>query len=449
MSMRRLTVMACSLRSAPSTLSSRSMSVRSLPASSSLSAFTRVSALTPAFSSRRFAVVGPMPKMYVSATSMRFSVGRSMPAMRATESLLSALTLLVPRIAAADHTNHALATHHLAVLADLLHGRSNLHDRFSLFTAARLLVAIRDPAARQVVRGHLDRHLVARQDLDEMHPHLARDVSEQTVAVLELHAKRRVRERLDHGPLDLDALFFRQSQPFYRSSGSTERISGPSGPTATVCSKWADQLPSLVTTVQPSARVVTAKPPAFTIGSIASTCPATSFEPLPAGPWFGTDGSSCIARPMPCPTRSRTTEKPCRSTCDCTACEISPTRFPARAWRMPFSRASSVTRMRRLAFSDTAPTAKVRAASAYQPCNSAPTSIPTRSPSASARGPGMPWTTSSFTEEQIEAGNPRKPLNAGRAPCSRSSCSAARSSSAVVTPGRTARPSSRSTRATM
>jgi hypothetical protein len=63
---------------------------------------------------------------------MRFSIGRSMPAMRATVLLLSALTLLVPRIAATDHTNDTLATHHLAVLADLLHGRTNLHDRFSL-----------------------------------------------------------------------------------------------------------------------------------------------------------------------------------------------------------------------------------------------------------------------------------------------------------------------------
>src|SRR5437762_13938913 len=132
MSMRRLIFMACSLRSAPSTLCSRSMSVRSLPASSSLSALTRVLGFTPAFSSRRFAVVGPMPKMYVSATSMRFSIGRSMPAMRATVVLLSALALLVPRVAAADHTNDVLATHHLAVLADLLHGRANLHDPFPL-----------------------------------------------------------------------------------------------------------------------------------------------------------------------------------------------------------------------------------------------------------------------------------------------------------------------------
>src|SRR6185436_8999636 len=148
----------------------------------------------------------------------------------------------------------------------------------------------------------------------EVHPHLARDVSEQPMAVLELHAERRVRERLDHGAFDLDALFFRQSRPFYCSSASTERISGPFGPTATVCSKCAERPPSFVTTVQPSDRVVTAYPPVLTIGSIASTCPANSFGPLPGCPKFGTAGSSCNWRPMFCLTRSRTTEKPCSST---------------------------------------------------------------------------------------------------------------------------------------
>src|SRR5712692_279521 len=151
---------------------------------------------------------------------------------------------------------------------------------FSALRDPGLLVPIHDPAAGQVVRGHLYRDLVTRQDLDEVHPHLARDVGQQPVAVLQLHAKRRVRERLDHGTFDLDALFLRQTDPFYRSSASTERISGPSGPTATVCSKCADHRPSFVATVQPSGRVTTANPPAFTIGSIASTCPTNNRGPF-------------------------------------------------------------------------------------------------------------------------------------------------------------------------
>src|SRR5438093_452946 len=66
--------------------------------------------------------------MYVSATSIRFSAGRSTPAIRATRFLLALLlALLVPRIAGADHADHALATHDLAVLADLLDRCTHLH----------------------------------------------------------------------------------------------------------------------------------------------------------------------------------------------------------------------------------------------------------------------------------------------------------------------------------
>src|SRR5436190_9874007 len=50
----------------------------------------------------------------------------------------------------------------------------------------------------------------------------------------------------------------------------------------------------------------------------------------------------------------------------------------------------------------------------------------------------MPWTTCSLTETQIEAGNPRYPLNEGVAPSSRMTSSATVSSSRVTIPGRTA-----------
>src|SRR5215471_8420907 len=38
------------------------------------------------------------------------------------------------------------------------------------------LGAENDPRARQVIGGQIDRHLVARQDLDVVHPHLSRNV---------------------------------------------------------------------------------------------------------------------------------------------------------------------------------------------------------------------------------------------------------------------------------
>ena len=74
------------------------------------------------------------------------------------------------------------------------------------------------------------------------------------VPVLELHPEHRVRERLDHRALDLDAFFFRHALNPQSSDRGADRISGPCPPTATVCSKCADSVPSRVTTVQPSGR---------------------------------------------------------------------------------------------------------------------------------------------------------------------------------------------------
>src|SRR5712671_2659545 len=72
-----------------------------------------------------------------------------------------------------------------------------------------LLVAVDDAPPRQIVGRQLHRHLVSGQDLDEIHPHLARDVRQDAVPVLQLHPEHRIRERLDHRSLDLDAFFLR------------------------------------------------------------------------------------------------------------------------------------------------------------------------------------------------------------------------------------------------
>src|SRR5512136_808414 len=69
--------------------------------------------------------------MYCSEISMRFSAGRSTPAMRAIPSSSSpglALALLVAGVGGADDPHDALALHDLALVADLLHRRADLHD---------------------------------------------------------------------------------------------------------------------------------------------------------------------------------------------------------------------------------------------------------------------------------------------------------------------------------
>ena len=77
-----------------------------------------------------------------------------------------------------------------------------------------------------------------------------------------------------------------------------------------VSSKWAAQLPSAVTAVQRSSSTRTSHEPMVTMGSMASTMPALMTGPRPASPKFGICGSSWRLRPIPWPTKARTTPKP-------------------------------------------------------------------------------------------------------------------------------------------
>src|SRR5947199_749068 len=278
--------------------------------------------------------------MYVTATSPRFSRGKSTPATLAIDFLRSlfrpsgglaapihpggrhrkggeaplrvlSLACLVARVLA-DDPRHALTLDDLAVLTAHLDRRPYLH-RFSVSTSIeiRLLEPIGDPAPGQVVRRQLDLHAIARQDPDEVHPHLAADVREHLVAVLELHPEHRVGQRLDHRSLDLDRVLFGHRPRLAGAVGADWPLrlvstSGPLSVTATVCSKCAARLPSWVTAVHPSSRIRTSQLPMVTMGSIARTMPGRSCGPRPGSPKLGICGSSCSARPLPCPTKAGT-----------------------------------------------------------------------------------------------------------------------------------------------
>src|SRR5262249_15700224 len=73
----------------------------------------------------------------------------------------------------------------------------------------RLLEPVCDAAARQVVGRQLDLDPVARQDPDEVHAHLARDVGQHAVPIVQLDAEHGVRERLDNLALHLDRVVLR------------------------------------------------------------------------------------------------------------------------------------------------------------------------------------------------------------------------------------------------
>src|SRR5438093_8295928 len=70
-----------------------------------------------------------------------------------------------------------------------------------------LLVAVGDAAAIEIVGRELDLHTVAGEDADVVAPHLARDVPEDLVFVVQLHLEHRVGQRLGDLALHLDLLF--------------------------------------------------------------------------------------------------------------------------------------------------------------------------------------------------------------------------------------------------
>src|SRR2546425_2512413 len=228
-----------------------------------------------------------------------------------------------------------------------------------------------------------------------------------------------------------------------RPSGMAVRTIGPSAVTATVCSQCAEGWPSFVRTVHPSPSITTSKVPRFTIGSIARVMPSRNTVPVPGSPKFGICGSSCSDRPMPWPAKSRTTESPAPSTYCWTAAPTSPSRLPGRARSIARYSASRVTTTSRCRRGSTWPTGTVTATSPWNPSTTAPRSSDTSAPSGSGIPSGMPCTTSSFTEMQMLAGNPRYPKNDGLPPRARMYRSAIAFNWVPVTPGRTARTTSR------
>src|SRR5436853_2291930 len=113
--------------------------------------------------------------MYVSATSMRLLRGRSTPAIRAIRDAL--------------YPCRCLCRGFLHWIRTTPWRRITLQSLQIFLTEARTfmrvsLLPVGDTASRQVVRRQLDRHLVARQDLDVVHAHLAGNVREHLVLVV-------------------------------------------------------------------------------------------------------------------------------------------------------------------------------------------------------------------------------------------------------------------------
>ena len=67
-----------------------------------------------------------------------------------------------------------------------------------------------DPAAGQVIRAHLDRNLVAGQDLDKVHPELAGNMCQNGVSIANVNGEHRIRQRIDNDAVKIDYVVFCQ-----------------------------------------------------------------------------------------------------------------------------------------------------------------------------------------------------------------------------------------------
>ena len=72
-----------------------------------------------------------------------------------------------------------------------------------------LLIAPDNPALVKVVGRQLDRHLVTRQNSDEIHAKLAADMRKNHMLILQFHFEHGVRELFQYCPFYLDSIRFR------------------------------------------------------------------------------------------------------------------------------------------------------------------------------------------------------------------------------------------------
>src|SRR6267378_3407051 len=121
------------------------------------------------------------------------------------------LTLLVLRVDA-NHPHHAAPMNHLALVTNLFNRCPYFHAADSQSDGSKdpplqiLLVAIHNPATRQIVRRKLHRDLVTSQNPNEILAHLAGNVRQDLVLVFQLNAKHRVGQRFNHRGHDFNGV---------------------------------------------------------------------------------------------------------------------------------------------------------------------------------------------------------------------------------------------------
>jgi len=110
----------------------------------------------------------------------------------------------------------------------ILHLSHILRTLDRTFTTASLFGAERDAPPREIVGREFHFHFIARQNSDEIHPHLSRNMCENFVAILKFYPECRIGKGLEDRPFYFNGFFFRCH---------AVKISGSPSPMETVCSK--------------------------------------------------------------------------------------------------------------------------------------------------------------------------------------------------------------------
>ena len=74
-----------------------------------------------------------------------------------------------------------------------------------------LFTAPCDPAACKIIRTHLDRALITRENPDEIHPELSGNMRKYYVTVSYIDLEHCIRQRFDHRTLQLNNIIFSQT----------------------------------------------------------------------------------------------------------------------------------------------------------------------------------------------------------------------------------------------
>ncbi len=78
---------------------------------------------------------------------------------------------------------------------------------------------VSDSPSCEIVWGKFNSHSITRKNADVIRPHLAGEVTENIVTVIELNGEHCVRESIDHATFNRDGIWILSSRPFFNRGG--------------------------------------------------------------------------------------------------------------------------------------------------------------------------------------------------------------------------------------